>query len=245
MVQGQRHVAREQPRHTGAVSDLRPASDLLPAAWVLDAALTGDAPVVLRYGPPGFDAYLRLSVDPVGPVALSLDVDAMEIALRVLAGHTTTPEVAHVGVWHGYGFASGPAPDAPVVPLPNAWMYLFTGPVSAMRYAQQVVWSLAGGVPDTGIDAEPDLVWPADHAWCLACEVDEEIEFSIGCTDAAASALEEALPGLVRRVAYGQDAPWERPHDRPPHEALGPRADGRHEARGPGPVGPGGPGGRS
>ncbi|RMB58715.1 hypothetical protein EAX62_11280 [Tessaracoccus antarcticus] len=24
----------------------------------------------------------------------------------------------------------------------------------------------------------PHLVWPEDRAWCLACEVDEEIEFA-------------------------------------------------------------------
>jgi hypothetical protein len=25
-------------------------------------------------------------------------------------------------------------------------------------------------------------VWPEDQAWCLACEVDEEIEFTVGCS---------------------------------------------------------------
>lgn len=192
--------------------DLRAASDASAADWVLHAARTGDAAAVLRYGPPGFDAYLRLPIDGNVPLVRGPDapIHAMEAALQVLEAHTTTPEVAYVGVWHGYGFANGPGPVAPLVPFPNAWMYLFTGAVSAMRYAQQVVWAHPDGTPDSGIDAEPDLVWPADHAWCLACEVDEEIEFSIGCSNAAAAALEEALPGRTRRVIHGQDAPWER-----------------------------------
>ena len=191
---------------------LRPAADTSPAGWVLDAARGEHGPNVLRYGPPGFETYLRLPVDGNVPFPREpgADVHAMEAALQVLAAHTTTPEVAYVGVWHGYGFDNGPAPVALMVPFPNAWMYLFTGPVSAMRYAQQVVWAYPDGRPDAGIDAEPDLVWPADHAWCLACEVDEEIEFSIGCSTTAAAALEEALPGLVRRVSYGENAPWER-----------------------------------
>lgn len=204
------------------MSVLRPAADTTPADWILDSARVGDAPTVLRYGPPGFDAYLRLPVDgnvpiDVGPGA---KVHPMEAALQVLAAHTTTPDVAYVGVWHGYGFDNSPAPTVPVVPFPNAWMYLYTGPVSAMRYAQQSVWSFPDRTPDAGIDAEPDLVWPADHAWCLACEVDEEIEFSIGCSNTAAAALEEALPGRVRRVTYGQDAPWERDRTHTPGDST-------------------------
>ena len=53
-------------------------------------------------------------------------------------------------------------------------------------------------------------MWPADRAWCLACEVEEEIEFTVGCTNDAAHALTEAMPGVVRRVAYGDEAPLYR-----------------------------------
>jgi hypothetical protein len=47
-------------------------------------------------------------------------------------------------------------------------------------------------------------------AWCLACEVDEEIEFSVGCSVDAARALFNVLPGTVRRVRYGEPAPMYR-----------------------------------
>ncbi len=64
--------------------------------------------------------------------------------------------------------------------------------------------SLAGG------GTAPHLVWPQDQAWCLACEVDEEIEFTVGCSEEAAQALARALPGAVRRAHYGEPAPLYR-----------------------------------
>ena len=59
---------------------------------------------------------------------------------------------------------------------------------------------------------EPHLVWPEDQAWCLACELDEEIEFTVGCSDDAAHALATAMPGAVRQVDYGAQAPLYRDH---------------------------------
>ncbi len=47
---------------------------------------------------------------------------------------------------------------------------------------------------------------PEDQAWSLACEVDEEVEFTVGCSLGAFQALAEALPGAVRRVGYGEQA---------------------------------------
>jgi hypothetical protein len=82
-------------------------------------------------------------------------------------------------------------------------MLLFTGPVNVLRDAPAVAWYGSS----SGHYQEPHLVWPEDRAWCLACEVDEEIEFSVGCSDGAARALTRALPGAVRRVRYGAAAP--------------------------------------
>jgi hypothetical protein len=53
-------------------------------------------------------------------------------------------------------------------------------------------------------------VWPEDRAWCLACEVDEEIEFTAGRSGDAAQALATAFPGAVRGAAYGEPAPLYR-----------------------------------
>ena len=53
-------------------------------------------------------------------------------------------------------------------------------------------------------------MWPEDQAWCLACEVDEEIEFTVGCASDASTDLARALPGAVRRVRYGARVPLYR-----------------------------------
>ena len=70
-------------------------------------------------------------------------------------------------------------------------MLLFTGPVGVLRDAPALAWyGSAQGYQ------EPHLVWPEDQAWCLACEVDEEIEFTVGCSVDAAQALAEPCPVL-------------------------------------------------
>ena len=97
-------------------------------------------------------------------------------------------------------------PQAPRVEIPNRVMLLFTGPVDALRDAPALAWYGSAA----GVAQEPHLVWPADQAWCLACEVDEEIEFTVGCSGEAAQALASALPGAVRRVRYGEPAPLYR-----------------------------------
>jgi hypothetical protein len=82
---------------------------------------------------------------------------------------------------------------------------LFTGPVGLLRDAPALAWyGSAKGYQ------EPHLVWPEDQAWCLACEVDEEIEFTVGCSVDAFQGLAGALPGAVRRVHYGEETPLYR-----------------------------------
>jgi len=85
-------------------------------------------------------------------------------------------------------------------------MLLFTGRVEALRDAPALAWCGSA----VGVYQEPHLVWPEDHAWCLACDVDEEIEFTVGCSSEASKALSRALPGAVRRVHYGERVPTYR-----------------------------------
>ncbi len=86
-------------------------------------------------------------------------------------------------------------------------MLLLTGPIEALRDAAVLAWYGSA----TGVVAqEPHLVWPEDHAWCLACEVEEEIEFTVGCSGDASQALAGVLPGAVRQVRYGEPAPLYR-----------------------------------
>ena len=85
-------------------------------------------------------------------------------------------------------------------------MLLFTGPVAVLRDAPALAWYGSA----QGVFQEPHLVWPEDQAWCLACEVDEEVEFSVGCSVDASLALAEALREQSRPAVYGEAAPMYR-----------------------------------
>ena len=128
----------------------------------------------------------------------------LRVALETLATCTTTPTVGYAAIWEGW--IGDPTPAAPRVSIPHREMLLFTGPVDVLRDAPALAWFGSA----QGCYAEPQLVWPEDRAWCLACEVDEEVEFSVGCSIDAFEALARALPGAVRRVPYGGPAPLTR-----------------------------------
>ena len=189
-----------------AMTEIRPAANADAARWLLRADV--DWWDLVRYGLPGFDVYVRIAfpqesdADVVNP-SDEAPADAIRTALATLASYTTTPATGFAAIWEGWGPNS--APQAPRVEIPNRAMLLFTGPVEALRDAPALAWygSAAGINQGPG----PHLVWPEDQAWCLACEVDEEIEFTVGCSVDASQALARALPGAVRRVHYGEPAP--------------------------------------
>lgn len=181
------------------MNEVHPAATQEPASWLLQSQ--ADWWDLVRYGPPGFGAYLRIAFEDPG--RLDGEDPALRDALATLADHTTTPGLAYAAIWEGWG--GEPNPQAPRVPIPHRTMLLFTGPVRAMRDAPNLAWY--GTVQGY---QEPHLVWPEDRAWCIACEVDEEVEFSVGCSALAARALASALPGVVRQVRYGDPAPLYR-----------------------------------
>jgi hypothetical protein len=186
-----------------AMTEIRPAANADAARWLLRADV--DWWDLVRYGPPGFDVYVRIAlaqdahgVDPAG------EQPALRVALATLASYTATPASAYAAIWEGW-ISRVPAPQAPRVQIPHRAMLLFTGPVGVLRDAPSLVWfGSAQGYQ------EPHLVWPEDQAWCLACEVDEEIEFTVGCSLDASQALDRTLPGAIRRVHYGEPAPLYR-----------------------------------
>lgn len=182
--------------------DIQPAASTEAAEWLLGSKV--DWWDLVRYGPPGFDQYVRIAFNP-GPHGTEPAAEAagLRLALGVLARHTSTPRVAYAAIWEGWT-SSHPGPAAMRVHIPHREMLLFTGPVSVLRDAPALAW----GYPQTY--QEPHLVWPEDQAWCVACEVDEEIEFTAGCSGDAAQALMEAMPDAVRLVAYGDAAPLYR-----------------------------------
>jgi hypothetical protein len=184
-------------------TDVRPAEDAQEGQWLLRSDVHWWD--LVRYGPPDFNVYVRIAfAQPPDDADLPGEDPAIRLALATLATFTATP-VAYAAVWEGWTSSASP-PQAPRVPIPNRSMLLFTGPVGALRDAPALAWYGSA----QGVYQEPHLVWPEDHAWCLACEVDEEIEFTVGCSDDAAQALTDALPGAVRRVKYGEAAPLYR-----------------------------------
>jgi hypothetical protein len=190
------------------VTEIRPAADADAAQWLLRSDV--DWHDLVRYGPPGFDVYVRIafprdSETDAGNPTGEAPIDAVRAALATLGSCTTTPSQAYAAIWEGW-VSGAPVPHAPRVEIPNRAMVLFTGPVGALRDAPALAWYGSAA----GIAQEPHLVWPKDQAWFLACEVDEEIEFTVGCTAEAAQALARALPGGVRRVRYAEPAPLYR-----------------------------------
>lgn len=183
-----------------AMTDVRPAANVDAARWLLRVDV--DWWDLVRYGPPGFDVYVRIALARTDGLDAAVEQPALRMALATLASCTSTPVSGFAAIWAGW--ASGdPAPQAPRVQIPHREMLLFTGPVALLRDAPALAWYGSA----QGRYQEPNLVWPEDQAWCLACEVDEEIEFTVGCSVDASRALARTLPGAVRRVHYGEPAP--------------------------------------
>lgn len=185
------------------MTEIRPAANADAAQWLLQADV--DWWDLVRYGPPGFDVYVRIALAQAGDDDdAGGEQPALRTALATLASFTATPANGYAAIWEGWG-GGEPAPVAPRVQIPHRVMLLFTGHVGVLRDTPSLAWyGTAQGYQ------EPHLVWPEDQAWCLACEVDEEIEFTVGCSVDASEALARALPGAVRRVQYGEQAPLYR-----------------------------------
>lgn len=127
--------------------------------------------------------------------------DQLPVLWTVLAEATSTPEDCWFCVWEGYGGHGTPvddgavrlgdeedaraaarnaarpglAPSRPAVPLrpqvrvPHRAYWLFRGSLADVG-----AWETAEGWPSgLRLDApEPAFVWPDDHAWCVAHDVD-------------------------------------------------------------------------
>ena len=146
---------------------LRPLSDVSPADWFVDSAADWWDKVCL--GPPGYDAYVRVHFDMEGEVS---DVSVVSGILDILARYTATADTTYVGVWKGWGFwPHDHHPDATPASnfhVPNRDYQLLGGPL-----ADVVDWQSLGLEGDWG-GAVPHLIWPYDHEWFLAADVDPD-----------------------------------------------------------------------
>ena len=121
-----------------SVTEIRPAANAYPARWLLRSDV--DWWDLVRYGPPGLDAYVRIALpqypepDPGNPPG-KVPADPVRAALATLGSFTATPAQGYAAIWEGW-VTGPPAPRAPRVEIPNRAMLLFTGPVEALRDAQ-------------------------------------------------------------------------------------------------------------
>lgn len=155
---------------------LTPCADLSGAAWITRSGLPWGR--LVTFGPGEFSSYARLrflpdpgsrgqkepSVGVEGPVEYS----SLRIAVAVLGEHTGTPEELYFCMWDGWG--TPPALHGlPKVTVPHRSYFLFCGEAPDIDG-----WNSPRmeGIPSGFAVPPPAFIWPADHAWCLAFDVD-------------------------------------------------------------------------
>lgn len=96
----------------------------------------------------------------------TLPADAFRELCAVLARHTGAADRCWFCLWEGYGWLDPAARRRARVRLPGRDHLLFTGPLAA---AAGPAWWPSD---DDWVHQTPNLFWPADHAWCVASEID-------------------------------------------------------------------------
>ena len=151
-------------------------ADLAAAGWLVDSTLPFER--LVCFGPAGFEAAARLRFipDPTGPDQDEADVDVAAdhpsdlaqtaLALHLLATHTAQTDDCFFCLWEGYPYAQLPTlPAESLVVVPHRRYALFRGPLADID-------TFARDFGEGRDVAPPAFVWPADQAWCLACDVD-------------------------------------------------------------------------
>ncbi len=129
---------------------------------------------------------------------------ALAALCHILAPHTTTAQRCWFALWEGRGWmhegahtmltAPGPSGDGTAA-APHDWQLELTGPKFALPYRS---YHLFGGPlqdatqlgywvsADCFHPQSPNLMWPNDHAWCLATEIDFDTTLVGGSQDLVA-----------------------------------------------------------
>ena len=93
----------------------------------------------------------------------SLPATVIPVLVEHLRPATTIPEQCYFAVWEGFVSTVVPPLTSPQLELPNRVYNVFVGPVeAALTSLDSTPWS----------HQSASLWWPADHAWCVATEVD-------------------------------------------------------------------------
>ena len=186
-------------------STVRPADSSAPADWIVADAREHWAQTV-RWGPRGFAVYARVDFPwHDGEAPDQNDTELTRSVFELLAAYTAKPEDCLAAVWEGWG-GRDLTPTDPAIPrvaIPEREMLLFRCTLADLPTAPEAAWgeSTRSGWPI------PHLSWPSDRSWCVACDVDEELAFTVACSEEAYAALAAALPGQVRRATWGDPEP--------------------------------------
>src|SRR5205823_8836135 len=87
------------------VTAIRPAADADAAQWLLRSDV--DWRDLVRYGPPGFEVYVRIALpqyrgaDASSPPG-GAPADAVRAALTALGSYTATPSEGYAAIWAGW-----------------------------------------------------------------------------------------------------------------------------------------------
>jgi hypothetical protein len=171
---------------------LTPCSDLSAADWITGSDLPWQQ--LVTFGPRKFRTYARLRFLP-DPTSAELrepslgsdapdEYDLLGIALEVLGEHTRSPGAVYFCVWDGW--ETTPAlRDAPKVEVPARSYFMFRGALADFG-----TWRGPDMAPiRPGNHAPlPAFIWPSDHAWCIANDVDPHYA-GIGCSPEAIAQL--------------------------------------------------------
>jgi len=163
-------------------------SDLSPADWIVASDLPW--PRLVTFGPAGFAAYARVRFipDPIrdgqpeteaDPDASPDEVDQWRALLQLLAAGTADPDDCFFGLWDGWGFPES-ARRWPSFGVPRGARlaarsyFLFHGALSEAEIWSGGAPANAGiwGLPEFERGGAPAFVWPSDHKWCVAADID-------------------------------------------------------------------------
>lgn len=152
------------------------SEDLSAAAWLSESDASPER--LIAFGLATFPAYARLRYlpDPVRPGMTEADalvpdghptdIDAARTALRALARYSSSTDSCYVCLWEGYGgmLRVPGLTRGPLVTLPTRRYVLFTATLDELEN-----WS---DLFESTFNSPPAFVWPADHRWCFASDVD-------------------------------------------------------------------------
>jgi hypothetical protein len=160
-----------------------------PRTWRELEALTG---VELRGRATAADFALHNASNMQARVG-NLPLPLIEVLIEHLRTATTTPDLCYFAVWEGHGDSVAPPRLKPKLELPNRAYDVFSGSLAAARTSLSVI-------PFSHQSA--NLWWPADHAWCVATEIDFAWTYVGGPRDCIAAVLADPRLEAVETNAF-------------------------------------------